>query len=373
MIHTHIDKKVFLIPNATSIVLDLLRLGAALIVLMHHAEDIWSPSSNNLYNFLGKSAHAAVILFFALSGYVIAYTNSRNNRGALQYAQARLSRLCSVVIPALLVTALIEIILRYTDVPVYLHYTRNDSFLRYFITGSFMNEIWFFSAAPRINSPLWSLSFEFWYYVIFGFWFYKGKGVRSFILPVIVCLIAGPKIIVMMPIWLLGYAAYKLPKTKLSYPLLWLGAIVLFLLALLAVTYLPTLPFKPGTPPWIFASQFLSDWILGLLVSVALWFLPLTLVPDSPSSGLKLFRTIADLTFPIYVLHKPLLVLIYSMIEFRMNDAVQQWLATGITLIVACVLGFALEYMRPAWSILFEKILIQVRFAANKLSGQVSK
>ena len=75
-----------LMPRSTSIFLDALRLLAALIVFASHASyilfhaSIWIPG------------HLAVMIFFVLSGYVIAYTTFRRPCTPKEYAIARFSR-----------------------------------------------------------------------------------------------------------------------------------------------------------------------------------------------------------------------------------------------------------------------------------------
>jgi peptidoglycan/LPS O-acetylase OafA/YrhL len=86
--------------------------------------------------------HFAVVLFFVLSGYVIGFTTKANNRGGKQYALARLSRLYSMVLPALVVSFIIECTINYYNANSF--YAEIHSIVRYFITTSFMNEFCLF-------------------------------------------------------------------------------------------------------------------------------------------------------------------------------------------------------------------------------------
>jgi peptidoglycan/LPS O-acetylase OafA/YrhL len=155
------------ITGSTSVVLDSLRIAAALTVLVFHLFYHWFEKLNITHK-LDQAAHMAVVVFFVLSGYVIAYTTTVNNRGGLKYMQARFSRLYSVVIPALIITAVCEIIIHMYSPALQAHFSRGTSWPRYIISGLFINEIWFFSAAPPVNGPLWSLSYEynFWLLVL---------------------------------------------------------------------------------------------------------------------------------------------------------------------------------------------------------------
>jgi len=346
-------RRSYTLTTGSSLLLDGLRLSAALTVLVYHSHDQWFPSALNLSNLLGKSAHAAVIIFFVLSGYVIAYSTARNNRGVKEYTQARLSRLCSVVIPALIVTAIVECTVKQVDTALYMEYSRGVSWPRYLLSAGFLNEVWFLSAAPPINTPLWSLSFEFWYYIVFGLWFYRGRGWQSYLLPVIACLIAGPKILLMMPIWLLGYVAYRLPKRTFSPFMVWLFVLISLLIAGLVIAYGGIFPFLTGTPPLFFASQFITDWLVGLWIALALWFLPLTTHNAKTPSWIRGFRRIADLTFSIYVLHNPLLILCRALFDYHQADVFQMMQALISVLVISLGIGFLLERQRPYWAQVF--------------------
>lgn len=79
---------------ATSAFLDLLRIVAALAVFAVHSVQFWAPGRWAAADTL---AHSAVIVFFVLSGYVIAYSTFARNRDARKFVIARLSRLYSVL------------------------------------------------------------------------------------------------------------------------------------------------------------------------------------------------------------------------------------------------------------------------------------
>lgn len=352
------------IEGGASLLLDSLRLGAALVVLVGHALDMWFPGGAHDPTLPGNLPHAAVVVFFVLSGHVIAYTSSVRHRRLGDYLEARLSRLCSMVVPALLVTAAVELAVRYQADPNLLNaYVRGAFGPRYAVTGTFMNEVWLFSAAPPANIALWSLSFEFWYYLIFGLWFFTGRGLKSWALALAAGLVAGPKILLMMPIWLMGCAAYWLPRPTLPPRLAWLGVGVALFAALGSIMMAPPWPWPIGSAPFFFANQFVTDWGSGLFIAVALW-----LVPSPPPEPQRLvpeqlvqrFRSIADLTFPIYVLHFPLLVLWRVLFGTRLEDAVQCTVAVAVVLLVAALAGWQLERRRKSWTRFFRFVFARL-------------
>ena len=353
-----------IIIGSSSIFLDALRICAALTVLYIHAFDRWFPKLAHPPSKPGEPSHAAVIVFFVLSGYVIAHTTISKNRGGLQHAQARLSRLCSVVIPVLIITALIQFALAYIDPVLLASYSRGPSFIRYILSGLFINEIWFFSAGPPINGSLWSLSYEFWYYIIFGLWIFKKGGWISYLLPLAACLIAGPKILLMMPVWLAGYAAYSFPKPQIKEHINWLFVLAGILVAWLAVNYVPPIPYVLYRKPLYFTNQFITDWISGLCIAFVLWVLPTGNEHSTEHKWAGLFRKVADLTFPLYVLHFPLLVLWRGLFGLKVNNQLQMWQAIIFAILMSAIIGVLLEKQRHLWSGFFKWLIADK--AANK-------
>lgn len=335
----------------TSLILDILRLSAALVVFLTHGYTVWYKS----YNFFPDMdlAHFSVVTFFVLSGYVISYTTTKNNRGAVHYAQARLSRLYSVLLPAILFTAFIQIIIYYINPSVYSKYSNSTPVVRYLISILCLNDIWLFSSSPKLNAPLWSLSYEFWYYVIFGAWFYR-KNSRSYFFLALGCLIAGPSILSMMPIWLMGRLAYRLSLKKTppkSYGLIFAASIIL---AIVLLKYLPGLPFKLGQPPFNYANEFIKDIILGFFLSVALYSVTETTKTNIQPAFLERFRKVANLTFPLYLFHFPLLALWQAVFPVRTGDVFQFWIAMASILVIIVPIALFLENNRKWWDRIFD-------------------
>jgi peptidoglycan/LPS O-acetylase OafA/YrhL len=353
------------ITGNSSIFLDSLRICAAFTVLYIHAFDRWFPTLAHNESKPGEPSHAAVIIFFVLSGYVIAHTTISNDRGGVQYAQARLARLSSIVIPALLITALIQLIIAQVNPQMLLQYTRGSSGIRYVLSGLFINEFWFFSAAPPLNGSLWSLSFEFWYYAIFGLWFFRGHGWKSFVFPIAACLFAGPKILLMMPVWLSGYLAYRFPRPVINLVKAWLFVFIFLFIAWLAVTFVPAIPFMIGYKPLYYANQFITDWIIGICVAAALWVLPTINDLSAHANWAKWFRKMADLTFPLYVLHFPLLILWRCLFGYTINDKTQLWEAIISVLTASAIIGLILEKQRFLWVKFFKWLLNFLKSKSN--------
>lgn len=84
----------------TSIYLDLIRFTAALVVVLSHAAAFTSLKIP-LISGLGTEA---VVVFFVLSGYVIAYVSNNKENNYIVFFKARAIRIYSVLIPAILIT-----------------------------------------------------------------------------------------------------------------------------------------------------------------------------------------------------------------------------------------------------------------------------
>ncbi len=166
--------------------MDAMRFALASTVAFGHAwalliED-YRPTANPIINalyFAAGFAHASVILFFVLSGYWI--TRSVEGRIASGwswrgYLIDRLGRLMIVLVPTLLLGgALDAIAVHLIGSPTHLGVT-NSFVLRTDVAANlqlevllgnllFLQEI--FVRPYGSNGPLWSLAFEFWYYIWF--------------------------------------------------------------------------------------------------------------------------------------------------------------------------------------------------------------
>lgn len=347
------------ISEIPGFMLDIIRLSASLLVLIVHAYSLWFGEIFR-GDQKGNIAHEAVVVFFVLSGFVIAYSTKTRNRGKGQYMKARLSRLYSIIFPAVLFTALIELFITYYN-PVFAEsLSKGMPSIRYFISLLFLNEIWFLSAAPLINGPLWSLSYEFWYYVLWGLWFFRDKTIKSWALIVLGCLVAGPKILLMMPIWIFGALAFLLPKIELKRQT---GGLIVFLLSLLLIAvvyYVPPMPMILGTSPLFWGAQFFSDWFAGFVIASILWVVVSSRIWMKPSPKDGYLRRIADMTFPVYVFHYPLLLLWRAVLGYTDNSLFELLIVTTVILLICSVIGYFLESKKPYWDRLFERVVFRI-------------
>jgi peptidoglycan/LPS O-acetylase OafA/YrhL len=202
--------------RGTSLYLDLVRFGAALMVFSEYFKEhtkigfsrFWAAhpfwySHSNAYS------QTAVTAFFVLSGYVIAHVLATRERAPLDYGASRFARLYSVALPALLLTAVCNYLieLRYPDAfQVFNSEGTSGVTFSYLGSAVFVNRFWLWSNLEPPNIPYWTLSFEAFYCVMIAILVFKGWG-RLFEFFLLI-LVAGPTMALLALTWLLGYLCY---------------------------------------------------------------------------------------------------------------------------------------------------------------------
>jgi len=340
------------VTRATSAFLDVLRLGAAFTVFLAHTVLYWNP---RLVASIQVAAHDAVIVFFVLSGYVIVQTTHGRCRSPRDYVVARLSRLYSVVVPALLLTAVLWPLGSDLDPALYSQYARGGTSWRYLLTFLHLNETWFFDAYPPSNTPFWSLGYEAWYYVLFGVaWFVKRPKLRWSLL-VVCALAAGPKVLLLLPVWLLGAAAcFWRERLVVARNVAVAGFVFSLGATLAAMLWLPDWPQGVGSRPWFFSGAALTDFITSIGWAAMIWFFHRAFGQIAlPERAHRVVRWSANHTFSLYLYHAPLVIFATALVPPLGMGMVMGAIVMGIILLVIIALGAFTEAQRPRWQRLF--------------------
>lgn len=212
------------LPRAFSLYLDAIRFFAATAVLLDHLTSFPFTGVHDGPRYgillLGNYGQTAVTVFFVLSGFIIAYVTNERERDFGSFAVSRASRLYSVVLPALALTLLFDTLGRalkpqFYALPKILGH--GPTIAGYLSSAFFLNEYHVFhfgGIAPGSNGPFWSLSFEATYYAVAALLLF---GSRLWAIPIALLLLccAGPTIVVLAPVWALGFIAYKVGRLPL--------------------------------------------------------------------------------------------------------------------------------------------------------------
>ncbi len=347
-----------------SLYLDLLRFAAALVVVATHLA--YAELSGGMLQYWRLLGNDAVMVFFVLSGFVIAHVAHEKETTLGAYAASRLARLWSVAVPALAITILIDQWGRSLDPAAYAQwwYQASDPVWRALRALTFTNELWFSSIRPFSNGPWWSLGYEAVYYAIFGAAFYLTGWKRIAIAGALVVL-AGPKILLLAPIWWLGVWTWKRTRcaalTADKAALAFFGSIALYgwfrwsgapeMLKLITAWLIG----PDNVVHYLgFSDEFLASWFIGPFV--ALNFLGAHGLASSLEKWLEPLRRpitfAAQSTFALYLLHYPMLRFAHAATGYDVKNPLHV-LAAFLCVVGSCMMiGPLIERSKRGWKAL---------------------
>jgi peptidoglycan/LPS O-acetylase OafA/YrhL len=155
------------LDRPTSVYLNAVRFTAALIVFLGHISG--HRFTSGLFWQMTAFMDLAVMIFFVLSGFVIAYVTDTGESDLHIYAVNRISRIYSVALPALILTFTLDTIGRYLRPELYNEgwgFSSQHIWLQYLAGFTFTNELWWKQVYVGSDLPYWSLGYEVWYYII---------------------------------------------------------------------------------------------------------------------------------------------------------------------------------------------------------------
>ncbi len=341
--------------RTTSLYLDLVRFGAALVVVFTHLA--YLRFSGGLLTPLRTYGNDAVMIFFVLSGYVIAYTVANRDRDFTTYAINRFARLYSVAIPAIVLTFVLDHIGRQVDPELYhgFWYRGDEPVSRILAALTFTNELWFNSVRLFTNGPYWSLGYEFWYYMMFAAAAFA-RGILRIVLLLALAAFVGPKILLLLPVWLLGVWVNRVnsgpPLSIRLGTVLFTAPIVLYIAfrasgmrdALLEWSYGQFgRSFIEGDLVW--SNEFIAAYCIGSLVAcnfIGFHALSGKLAPHLVRFD-RLIRDWAGYTFSIYLFHYPLLQFFKAVLPLDAQSPLSVALLFTVTILACRLLGDVTE------------------------------
>ncbi len=308
------------ISRPLSLALDALRAITALVVVLGHSRPVGFYVGPVAFPWVMH--HAAVIVFFVLSGFVIANTAQARETSLAKFAVARFSRIIPVAWPALLLGTTVWAFNRAVggpDIPQEPGYQTGS-------VASLLYPLIFLSELPQAsgpvwNSPYWSLCYEVWYYALFAAAVFL-RGTRRVLWLAALALLAGLNVLMLMPVWLAGvWLARQLPRLTLS-PLqgammvglgcwfFWLFAGLAEPLLIMTMNKVPIAALNAS-----YSRVWLADWLMApALVAVFAGLGPLAAraarLLERCAPAIKL---LAGSSFTLYLMHWPVMCLLITL------------------------------------------------------------
>ena len=342
--------------------LDLLRGVSALLVCANHLRAAIfidhsaldkSSLPVNLFYFLTGLGSQSVIVFFVLSGFFVGGSVIKHwpTFNYADYLLARLVRLWTALVPAILFTLFLDHITNQIDPEIFsgldfsIINSGPDDHYSISLTTLLQNLFFLQTVSAPVfgsNSPLWSLSNEFWYYNCFPLLFFLFKcKTNNFkrITSITAISLLGftmPDKAPGLAVWLIGAGVYCFPLSdRMARPWVIAASLTLFLITLT----LSKAHFLPDSLEMI-AIGFTA----GLLIISLRVFPPMPMWLAKPTSWL------ASISYTLYLIHFPLVILVYAA-RFRGNQALPD--AEHCTIFFALIAGLLL--IAHCFWLLFEK------------------
>ncbi|MCQ6278883.1 acyltransferase [Bacillus sp. EB600] len=280
--------------SVASNMLDIIRFLSALVVFLFHF-------------YVPLPGYQAVMVFFVLSGYFISGTilkSIKENKWKWsEYLIKRIIRLWVVLLPCLFLTYL------WANLQLNI-FGPNQKIANYLDVKTFLGNLFFLQGilvkTYGLNGPLWSLSYEFWYYILFPCLVLtfvsrkkKFKLLYAFLF-ILISLFVGKRIMIYFLIWLMGAVIPFIKPLKIQPK--FLKNVILILTSLVA----------------IFSTQYNSgDWEvkwtnfardLGVAVSFCFLIYLIISFHNNKSINLKIniSKHLAGFSYTLYLAHYPL-------------------------------------------------------------------
>jgi peptidoglycan/LPS O-acetylase OafA/YrhL len=352
------------IDTQTSRFLDSIRGFSAMIVLVGHINQIFilpyfgtASRLDDIFNFL---ASYAVMAFFIISGFVIGTNILRNiqeNQEKFKvrvFLYDRLTRLVPPLLFSLLITIGVYAIIHYLNLngnqafllPGDLYIVREKATMEWnsiLYSLLFIQNISLSTTPPLMNGPLWSLSYEFWFYMlamVFTNWlvnkrFFTG-GILLMGMIVIFISIKNYLFLAFFLTWCggVGWAIlYHLRRDLYKKMEIYLLPVLLGLVG--TIFFSDGMGLRALNNPYLELNFALFQTILCLAGMLILMQIASRLENKS-SNFLGIYKT-ARFSFTLYVIHFPLLMLGFSLLHPILHS-----LPWGVSALVGSGLGVAI-------------------------------
>lgn len=341
--------------------LDFLRAISAFVVAWGHSRFLMLvPSAevnditiiDKIIYFLAGFGPQAVIVFFVLSGFFITRSIenrlSKNTFSLKDYFIDRYFRLSVVAIPAIVLTFVLDQFAFNFFHKDLLYLQRCEDWLdsssytlQTFFGNIFYLQTLFYNSFGS-NGPLWSLAYEWWFYVLAPFILVpiRKKQINYLVLFLIISIfitLTNYKIFIYFGYWLLGAVAYWFSNKKLYLNVNLNVAVVIGSLTVFVTASLTRLQF---------VDKVFGDFLISASVALLVYFL----VKRNYQMDNKYLHFFANISYSLYATHLPVLIFSISFFSYFENklqpslyNSLLNFLFFGISIIIAYLFWFVFE------------------------------
>ncbi len=220
------------ITKSHSELLTLAKLVATMcVVLGHYSFDTFT--SFKIPGFNGSAPRFAVPMFFMISGYFLMMSIDRSRSGYMAVTAKRAFSLYYVVIPMLFVTLLLDnigyranaVVYEFSDYYILEHprrpYVPSEILVIFLSSITYLNESWIFNLLnlyPELggmrafsNDPFWFMCYLIPFSAILAVYRLTNQP-QTLLLLVLLCLVIGPPVLMLAPLFFSGSLAYSIHK-----------------------------------------------------------------------------------------------------------------------------------------------------------------
>lgn len=362
------------ISESLSVNLDILRFIAASLVMLSHLRSGFFvkyadllPSYNNFVNyalfFLTQLGGEAVVIFFVLSGFLVGGANvvsfRENNYSFKKNLADRLSRMWTVLIPMMIVTIGLCVATYYI--------TFDSKYIESLTLDKFIGNLFFMQNVQTpvygLNSPLWSLANEVWYYLLWAFILFSLQKKSLYFYAVCLLVLVGGcflsyHIMILFPLWILGVIIRFIPAPSRGKNLFLYASLLLFLLSLLVSSILRD-----------DANLVPTSYLVGFCFAAFLWTL---MHSDKILVSIKLIKPkiwmlLASFSFSLYAFHNVFENLLYEILKKYFNVPIRIEAASIFYWILFAGIVFIVYSASYGFYLISEKHTSKVRLLFYKI------
>ena len=308
--------------------------------------------------------HHGIVGFFVMSGFLVGgstLAHLRENKPfLLDYFIHRFARIYLVLIPAILITIILDGVGRtlFAGVGVYEAPFQQKHYNPLLILTDFLNLQGIVATHYGNNGPLWSVAYEFWYYMLFpllllplssGYSPRAGKLAAAAAAVVIIGVtLAQQWFIVGFILWGLGAAAAvpKRPLVRSAGLALLINIVTVISLRLTINGALPL-----DYPLIQYASDLVSALAFANLILTLRFSTGVTWRPLVP----RIHKQLADLSITVYAIHNPSLLFLRAAATWLFGDVwlhhpatPEQWWALAVSMTIVLIVAFVLSRFTEA-------------------------